>query len=112
MRAINSRNWIFVTDCLRTRNAIELRTDTVAIKYKVVRAVLHLLAAETLYKNLCVPIKNNAMIAKVYQLAIIGFLDWGHVKWTAYRCYINLLAERIKVGFWSKQRSGRSVSGG
>jgi hypothetical protein len=68
IRAINNRNWRFVTDSSKTRKRIELKIATVAMKEKVVQAVLHLLSAETLYKNLCVPIRNKAIIAKLYQL--------------------------------------------
>jgi helix-turn-helix protein len=58
---------------LRTTNRIELKTATVAIKDRVVWAVSHFLSAETLYRNLWIPIRNNAIIAKVYHLAVIGF---------------------------------------
>jgi hypothetical protein len=40
------------TDSPRTTNKVELRMATVAMKEKVVQAVLHFLSAETLYKNL------------------------------------------------------------
>jgi hypothetical protein len=70
IRATNTRNRIFATDSSRARNRIELKIATVDIKEKVVQAVLHLFSAETLYKNLCVPIRNNAMIEKLYQLSM------------------------------------------
>ena len=40
------------------------------MKEKVVQAVLHFFSAETLYKNLCVPIRNKAIIEKLYQLSM------------------------------------------
>jgi hypothetical protein len=45
------------------------------MKEKVVQAVLHLLSAETLYKNLCIPIRNRAIIAKLYQFPM-NFSIW------------------------------------
>ena len=67
-RAMNKRYGIFEADSFKTMNRIELESATVAINAKVVHAVLHFLSAETLYKNRCMPIKNNAITANVYQL--------------------------------------------
>ena len=58
------------TGSLRKKNRTELKSATVAINENVVQAVLQFLSAETLYKNLWVPIRINAMIACVYQLSI------------------------------------------
>jgi hypothetical protein len=70
INAINKRNRIFATDSPRTTKRMELNIATVAIKEKVVQAVLHLFSAETLYKNLCVPIRKRAIIEKLYQLSM------------------------------------------
>jgi hypothetical protein len=62
-KAMKRRNWRLVTGSFDTIQRIELKIATVAMKAKVVQAVLHLLSAETLYRNLWVPKKNNAIMA-------------------------------------------------
>ena len=70
------------TGSLRKKNRTELKSATVAINENVVQAVLQFLSAETLYKNLWVPIRINAMIACVYQLSIT---DWFQVQSSGFR---------------------------
>jgi hypothetical protein len=57
-------------DSLRTKQRSELKRATVAIKENMVQTVLQFLSAETLYKNLCAPIRINDRIAKVYQFTV------------------------------------------
>jgi len=55
---------------LRIRQRTELKRATVAIKENVVQIVLQFLSAETLYKNLCAPIRIKDSIAKAYQFTV------------------------------------------
>ena len=43
------------------------------MKENVVQAVLQFLSAETLYRNLCVPIRMNDRMANQYQLTLNSF---------------------------------------
>lgn len=69
-KAMNNRNRILLMDTLRTKQRAELKRATVAIKENVVQAVLQFLSAETLYKNLCAPIRINDRMAKLYQFTV------------------------------------------